>query len=335
MKIYSVLRSNHLQNNRYVKIFEAGSILEVFQGFADFARQSAEEGDETVNETELYFGVSIYGSYGWIEAVCEGLELNTLADLQASLEEHWYTDEVIAEAGFMQIYTDDDEIDMVWYLFDEHYAAKHPERTILYTEYGDRLPLQADEKPDAEGSFKYEGQQIDIAPAGDGEGRLYMVMVATYDSGVLCDLPGYGQIDGIRLPELENWLRGSQPASEEWEYDAPIRYLSLIAKALPEADLGAILQAFAFKPLSDLSQSISIDDLLQKDWSEIQTLPTRNNTDNTAIYTGGHIAEIQINASSFDHDQYYDYCILFDDIWANAHPVLAENLLRFGTGYEL
>lgn len=332
MKIYSAFRSNHLQNSRLVKVFEADSILEVFQGFAALIRQESLHVDqETDHLTERYFGADIYGSYGWIEAIRDGLEFNTLTDLHISLQEHWYSNEIEAEDGLMQIYTDDDEIDLAWYLFDESYASRHPEKTILYTKYAESLPLQAE----GEGPFEPECELLDITPAGNGEGKLYMVMVAVYDSSVLTGMAGSAQIKGVRLPGLAEWLRGSKPACKDWGYDAQIRYLSSIAKAMPEADLGKILQAFAFKPLSDLSQRSRLSELVQKEWSEIQTLPTRNNTDRTAVQMGEHIAELQINASSFEHDDYYDYCILFDDIWAGAHPHLARNLLRFGAGDKL
>lgn len=332
MKIYSVLRSNHLQSTRYVKVLEAASILDVFQKFADTIRGLDPNNEEELDVVmEQFFGQDIYGSYCWIEAVQEGLEFSTFDELRESLLEHWYTEEVEIGEGFLQLYTDDDEIDMVWYLFDEEYAAQHPEKTLIYSQYAERLPLDSDEAA----STVLEGKFLDIAPAGSGKGQLYIVIVATYDSGVLDGLTGTARIDGVRLQELAAWLRNSSPECEDWGYSGQLSYLSLIAKSLPEADLRGILQAFADKPLSDLSQSNDIDDVLKMDWANIQSMNTRNDPTKTVIHLGEHLAELQINASSFENDEYYDSVILFDDIWAAAHPVLAQNLLRYGAGYEL
>jgi hypothetical protein len=332
MRIYSAYRSNQYPHNRLVKEFEAPSILALFQQFYDFVQPRA--GRSSRDLVTQFFGAALYGC-GWADASRQDklARPQSLADLKAALATHWYSNEVQVDEHCVVLFTDDDEIDLCWYVFDDVYAATYPERTALYTRYTADLP--ADTAPAVE-VFTWPDDLSEITPAGGLAGRVYAVFVGVYDGGVIEDLEGAAVIEGLRLPDLLHWLRQTdRPTCQDYTYDGQFALLSKIARTLPTADAQELLENFVQRPLTSLSQTRSLDDVLSLEFPAILQLPPRNTPAKSTISVTDHLWEVHINSGDFATEAYYDYLALFDDLWAATHPTLAANLLRFAAGGDL
>jgi uncharacterized protein (TIGR02996 family) len=68
----------------------------------------------------------------------------------------------------------------------------------------------------------YEGEPL--PPEGRGDGRLWINVLAYYDSGNLYDLEGARVIPGIRLTDLPTWLLQTEPTGE-WSWPLELRLL--------------------------------------------------------------------------------------------------------------
>src|SRR5262249_44156120 len=127
----------------------------------------------------------------------------TPAQLREYLDDSVYNNELIVGQHCLQIHTDNDEIEMAVYAFDDHFRGKHPG----LTEY---LVLPGWELPDGEkagGRFRPFGEPGDM-PKGSGAGAVYGEICLFMDSCNLSDLGGGGgwRIRGVRIPDLARYL---------------------------------------------------------------------------------------------------------------------------------
>ena len=53
--------------------------------------------------------------------------------------------------------------------------------------------------------------------------------------------------------------------------------------------------------------------------------------DSNRVYVSEHVAQVYFH----DRDDIYDQWFLIDDLWASAHPALADGLLRFATRWDV
>jgi len=335
MKIYSAYRCNEIPNNRVIKEFEAESVLEIFQKYYNFLEKEygKEEDLGNRNLTEEFWGADIYG--GWefsFEDESEKFELpKNIEELKEALISHWYSNEVFVDQHRIQLFTDDDEIDLAWYVFDEIYANQHPEQTLMYTTYNKELPVSV---WDGASKFSPRAPLTEILPASNGDGDTYMIIVAVYDGEVIGGLESGAHFSGVRLPEFMSYIRQNGEKCETWDSDQ-IKYLAHVAKNFDHDE--EILKFFSDHPLSSLTQNESTETILKKTIEEIvQFKNARHNSKKTNRILSEHIWELQMNCGEFPLNNgnctdYYDYCIIFDDIWASCYPLLAENILRFGS----
>lgn len=96
----------------------------------------------------------------------------------------------------LEVVTGDDEVTIVWLVFDEHYKQNHFDKVAIW--FNDELPTD----------FGEEGRIVDVPDtypiSGKSKGATYMLKYQNeyeyYDSGQVI------KIDGIRLPELGDFL---------------------------------------------------------------------------------------------------------------------------------
>ena len=349
MKLYSSYRSNHLSNTRYTKEFSGNSVISVFQDFFSFIKEKKmDKNDDVYGIVEDFFGIDIYGGYGFVEGVISG-EFDmpeTLEELSAILESHWYINGISAAPDCIQIYTDVDEIDLAWYIFDETYAKKYPEKTILWTKYSKELPAAyTEDKKDEENRKKSVFSSLlslknfeifERVVKKDTDKRLYMISVPIYDGEVIGGLEGAMVLRGLRIPEFYDFLKGFDITFEKYCYFEQLEYLSKISKQASKQSLKEVISSFVEKPLSEvILAGQDLNELFEKDFFEIENIKTRNEPTKSFINMEEHMIEISVNTYSSDIENYYEYYVFFDDLWASANPELAENLLNFAASCAL
>src|SRR5262249_44798505 len=183
MAVYFVYRCHYgTPSEKHVRRFEYDSVLDwakaVFKTVGD--REAAFKYGE-----DLLGGLDVY-SFGSMFATDEDTPPRrpprTMADVKA-----WFQGMYVGEEKHgphhIQILTDDDEIEMAVYVFDDHYRAKHPGKADFLLLDGWELPAG-----ESDGSQPELPKTRAVEPAGEGKGRVYVVKLYADESCNLMDL---------------------------------------------------------------------------------------------------------------------------------------------------
>jgi uncharacterized protein (TIGR02996 family) len=114
---------------------------------------------------------------------------------------------------YIQVLTDDDELEMAYYFFDDEFLAKHRDRAALLLHDAWELPTG-----ELDAGFKLRTKTSRLLPNGTEEGATYLVFLAYYDSLNLTDIEGGYRFDGVRLPELCRHLAQTTPEGD-WPFE--------------------------------------------------------------------------------------------------------------------
>jgi uncharacterized protein (TIGR02996 family) len=200
MAVHFVYRSHyHGPTGLYVKRFDEPSILDWFR----HRWQGVRHDDGAHEYAEQLLGTSVYGFASLFDRIAEHSipPPRSMRALQEVFDEHLYVEgEVLFSPHLIQVLTDDDEIQLAYYFFDDDYLARHGKRAAFLLNEGWRLPAEA-----GDGGFRPAEKTRRIGKAR-GEGATYLVFHSFYDSGNLYDIEGAFRIDGVRLPQLAQYL---------------------------------------------------------------------------------------------------------------------------------
>jgi uncharacterized protein (TIGR02996 family) len=255
----------------------------------------------------------------------------------------------------IQLLTDDDEIQMAVYVFDDHYREKHPGKA-------DFLLLDGWQLPDGEsdGPLPKLPKTDLIEPPGGADGTLFAVSLYAEDSCNLEDLCGAKRITGLRLPDLARYLL-TTPEKDDVHYDSAIYEVRDNLKRLLEKPRGpdkGFLAAIRDHP-DDLTSWGAYSDWLQehdlppaglylldlalraKDFSGARE---NRNPKFDCVKVTPHMAQACKNEGRWpsdkrarkmtDRDTFTQF-IFFDDRWAAAHPTLAVGILTFASRWDV
>jgi uncharacterized protein (TIGR02996 family) len=272
----------------------------------------------------------------------------TMRQLVGYLESSLHVDEIKAGKNHVQIYTDDDDLEMVIHIFDDHYVAAHPERAAFLLHEDWQLPDGA-----GDGSFRSSAPTRLIARDRGGRGRTWLAILAYYASDNIDGLSGAERIDGVRLPDLARFLLSSEPDEDRW----PRELIELRDR------LGQLLSqgtgeeaAFLARIADDLADRLTWD--VYSDWLQEHGQPRagshllsqalraaepgfRRDTRDSRLdlqHVGEHLAQVCKHTHTSMHafrGRLYHQWIFFDDLWASAHPHLAASLLRFAARWDV
>jgi uncharacterized protein (TIGR02996 family) len=136
-------------------------------------------------------------------------------ELEEFLREAIYAEgAILCRPHVITVLHDDDELEFVYYIFDDHYVRKYPARAAFLL-HGDRqLPTDAIKKP-----FRPREPVNDEKPRGKGEGAVYWTREAFEDSCNLSDPMAAGlRLKGVRIPDLARYLAQHKPGnwSDYW-----------------------------------------------------------------------------------------------------------------------
>jgi uncharacterized protein (TIGR02996 family) len=352
MTVHFVYRSHyHGPTGLYVKRFDEPSILDWFRNRWRGVRYDA----GAHRYAEELLGTHIYGFASLVDRIAEHSLPPPRSNpaLREVLEEHLYVEgEVLFSPHLMQVLTDDDEIQLAYYFFDDEYLAKHGKRAALLLHEGWQLPAEA-----GEGGFRPADKTTSIGKVR-GEGTTYLVVHDFWDGSNLTDtLEGGYRIDGIRLPQLTQYLvRHELPdVGCSLHYDTEALRPQLLpkgkkAKAPEEPFLFAIRE----HPEDDAPWLIVSDYLaergrgsagafvLERALREVSRhVPedlsggVRSGAKKSLIQVEEHVAVMCRHVDRWDDRDMYHQWYFFDDLWASAHPDLANAILRYARRWHV
>jgi uncharacterized protein (TIGR02996 family) len=206
VSVYFVYRSHYdTPSLNHVRRFEDDTVLAWFQRHWQGIVDSGQANDHV----RKLFGCHVYGLSSLFEHIAEHSlpPPASSAALKQALEEHLYAEgEVLYRPHSIQVLTDDDELEMAYYFFDDHFLAGHADRAAFILREGWRLPVAS-----GAGAFRPGVPVRKLEPAGRGDGVTYLAFLAWYDSANLDDLEGAWSIRGVRLPDLARHLATTIP----------------------------------------------------------------------------------------------------------------------------
>lgn len=317
--------------------FEDASVLAWFQRV--WARALTADDANALSRAEL--GGFVYGFSSLIEAIREKkiAAPKTVKKLRALLDEHLYTEGgVELDEHTMRVLTDDDEVQLAYYLFDDQ--AAEPERVAYLLHDDFPLPTGAG----AEGDFECPVDTQALEPAGSGDGCTWAVILTFYDSESFPTSP-VSVFEGVRLPGLVDHLRAVEPSvddsdSQDYPDTWPLE-LRLLRAAIQDGDgdLAPALRRYADYPLWTVGSGAGTGRVglgpQGAAWAAFVKLAGERKPDGeparSRLDVSEHIAQAAVHASaSFGYQQLF----VFDDLWASANPALAASLLRYASGWD-
>lgn len=351
MAVHFVYRS-HYDNPTcfHRKRFKADSLLAWFQSIWQPIRA-----DDAGDHAETLLGTHVYSFGNLFEKIDDEewpvpKSMNAVAE---RLNEALYIGEMKGGKNHVQILTDDDELEMAIYIFDDHYAAKHPDRVAFLLRDDWRLPDGM-----ASGQFKPPPgvKKALTIRTGDKvlEGKTYFAHFAACDSGSLTDLdPGdqCGVIHGVRVPDL---ARGLIRVHDQYKVAAEAFHRSLaeVMTGLEPAFRTAkgtevpLLKAVRANPndtacwaaysdwLLENGKPTLLERILAKCDAPGGAIEESRNPKKDAVLVQAHVAQACKHVAKWGEDDLYHHLVFFDDLWANAHPHLAASLLRAGNRWD-
>ncbi len=273
------------------------------------------------------------------------------------LRQHLYINEIAVSPHLIQTYTDDDEIELAWYFFDDEYLRKHADRACYLLREDWKLPATI-----GPGGFKTRERTTQVSRIR-GEGSTYLIFHDFWDSGNLDGLEGGYRIAGIRLPELVRYLACAEIPDVGccFHYDMQ----ALRSQLFPTGDKHqAHEDPFLFhlreNPrdeslwlifndwVADHSERSAGAFLLEGALRRVSHCPLASYPNwkfdpaKTLIQVEDHVAVMCRHVcplrweeeSSPDGGMYHQW-YLFDDLWASAHPDLANALLRYARRWDV
>lgn len=376
MAVTFVYRSHyHGPTEKHVVRFEQDTVLDWFVDH--WVALAADDHDSAFAHATLVLEASVYGFASLGRAIQEFnlAPPGSIDELRRILDEHLYVEgEVRVDPHCVQVLTDDDEVELAYTFFDDHYLALHGELAAYLLHEEPQLPSGV------------VPQVKDFVPAV--EGRPLPGFVGTGTTW-LCLLAGYGTetiggnapwvISNARLTDIPRWL-ASQVPEPGWSFRFELRllraHLLVSSPRFDEAEQG-FLEALGRDPTDVPTWAVYSDwlqqhghpeaqvvvleralracaafDLLKlgsEDWSErfvgslqhahadaIATLdrqgPRRWQPSDALVWTSPHLCQAYypIGSGSMFHQW-----VLFDDVWARAHPLLANGLLRWTSRWDV
>ena len=338
MSVYFVYRSHYEgPSGKHVRRLEADSVLGMVSG----GLGTGQTGTGRLQWVKSEIGADIYGFDSIFEAARAASLPAPEADqeLEAYLTEHLYVEgEILYAPHALQVFTNDDEIELAYYIFDDHFLKEHPGKAAYLLHEDWRLPVT----DGGQRSYVPGIESKEVDPSGSGTGTTYLAFLSFYDSSNL-DLEGPWRIDGVRMPELADYLRDAEPDGE-WPFE-----LRLLRSQLPPDDSGMVglrlaLERVTRLPVLQMGGTIATSTLGLGTVEQavaglaviLTNLPSNKHgfdPSKSLVGTGDHIAQL-CQHTGWEDGMYHQW-FLFDDLWAGGQPDLAEGVLRYAKRWDV
>jgi hypothetical protein len=268
----------------------------------------------------------------------------------------------------IEMMTEDDGEGGVVHFFDGHFLQQSGARAAYLLHDDWRLPSGS-----GAGGFTPTAEAIELERAGAGPGATYAVFLVRETKYPIDDLRPAWCIDGVRLPDLARHLLAAPPEDAVPGYLRLLPVLAFAGVSLPEPMDEAFLSAIRADP-SDAASWAAWNDwraergeeppgigLLRDAFARMARLPgslqdklvrksspqallemeTKHRgelrkTPKSLIQGEEHLLQMCLDGSHHDkRGPYFGQWILFDDVWASAHPELADALLTWCARWDV
>jgi hypothetical protein len=287
---------------------------------------------------EAELGCDVYGLDSMFEAARDEQlpRPETTEQLRALLHKHLYVegdeDYIRLDEHSLRVRTDDDEVELAYFFFDDDAVAASPERLAYLLHPSWPLPDEAGEGA----PFDPAVPVIAATEPGTDEVTAFAVFLTFYDGESLACTPPLA-FPGVGLPALAAHLRAAQPdAGGEW----PPELRVLRALSAPGEDgIGPALQrcnrwpgfSLNAEPWPDLPDEHDQAHRQAVEIVEAGEYDDGRRPEASLLGVGDHLAQLAMHCGeSFGYQQWY----LFDTIWAAIHPNLAQSLLRYASRWD-
>lgn len=343
MSVYFVYRSHYEgPTGKYIKRFEEHSVLEWFQN-----HWISDDSDKAYEIAKKIFGCEVYGFAHLFNEIHENslAKPASMAKLKQYLRAYPFVEsEIKFSKNCIQIITDDDELEMAYYFFDEQFNKENAHKTsyLLYDNW--HLPAAYSEKP-----LTSKIKTKRLSPGDANDGVVYLVFLAFYDSLNLTDLEGAYSIKGIRLEELPAYLNSCQP-TDDWPFELRLLRSQLtgdLSLTGLKASLSETTRFPVVGPVGSLEWADfglnSVEKSRQEAEQMLKQLKYHDSIkamDRSLINVDKHIAQlclytgIEDKFNSGTENQYHQW-IFFDDKWLGANEDLGNSLLVYARQWDV
>jgi uncharacterized protein (TIGR02996 family) len=279
----------------------------------------------------------------------------------------------------LQVLTDDDELELAYYFYDDHYLKQHGRLAAFLLHDDWRLPASF-----RSGGFTSREPTDLLSPPGGKEGTVYLAVCSyQYSDNLSHPIPAQAlRLEGIRLPDLGPLLVNAEPDLGP----LPLFYLRG-ALLIPPADAVPVeccfLQALAEHPSDRATWAAYADWLTEQGQgplgrhlleraltrvtryspellehlerfpdsfyfppdeggvaTDVWMLQRKENEkpnrlldrpSDSLVQADEHVAQLclQVGQCFWTDRPSFHQWYLFDDLWASAHPDLANGILRY------
>jgi uncharacterized protein (TIGR02996 family) len=346
MAVHFVYRCHYGNpSEKHVRHFEADSVLDWFRSIWTPIPEA--DGDRAYDHAYELVGTNVYSFLRLFHRIAEHgwAPPKSMRALASRLEEALYVNEMKSGPHHVQVYTDDDDLEMVIYIFDDHYVAANPGRAAFLLHDGWKLPDGT-----GPGGFRTREPTRLLSRDRKGTGTTYLAILAFYASDNIDALQGARRVDGVRLPDLPRHLLGVDVSGDEWPREMPDLRRKLLRAPKGAADERGFLTRIAKQPddettwgafsdwLRDRGNLPAGPYLLERAFRAAPPGLTRDNRrkKEDLIHVGEHLAQACKHVGTgFRRQKEYHQWIFFDDRWASAHPELANGILRFAARWDV
>ena len=326
--------------------------------------------DRTLAERRL---VEVLGYGGWplfmpfIESAEQGLPPPRSFEEVLSRMRASFGDEQVSSSSphVVEMMTEDDGEGGAVYFFDGHFLKKSGLRAAYLLHDDWRLPSGS-----GKAGFIPTAETKELEPAGDGPGTTYAVFLVRESKYPIDDLEPAWRIDGVRLPDLAGHLLASPPEDDFAGYLRLLPALAFAGVSMREPLEEAFLSAIRANPCDVASWAAWSDWRAERDeeppgimllrdaFARMARLPgavqdalhnkevllemetkhrarLRKNPQ-SKLHAEEHLIQMCLDGSHNDEaGPYFGQWILFDDLWASAHPELADALLTWCARWDV
>jgi len=269
--------------------------------------------------------------------------------------------------GAIQASTNDDEIEIAWYLFDDTFVEQFPERTAFLL----HKQLNVSELTNTKSWIP----PVQTKVIADGDQATFCCFFSAQDGITIADIEGCYRVP-THLPELGSWLSKKIVKTKPEKYgttepDLPPDLILLRAFALLEDNhcfegalrsfdsfnrklsswLPRVLSGYQYHtkdPLFLATDPSLITEQLQALSRETQKSGEKGTSDywvstngETYFQFSAHFCQVVFSEISTAHNnpdeviKYFKHWVFFDDLWASANQDLAESILKYGQGESI
>ncbi|GAB1819718.1 hypothetical protein [Herbidospora sp. RD11066] len=311
----------------------------VYEWFRRLRSQAPTDLEALLDWLTREIGVDIYGlaSIFQQKSAYPGRELilpGGREEFPDFLRKHLYVERRLnVGEGNVRALTDDDDIELAFYLLDDDAFAAAPDRWAYLGTENAELPTDVTE---AGGFTPPDPVDALTEKFSGGEGATYLVVLDI--DGIWFGWSPMAMVPGVRLPGLTAALRDADKPEWDGEFIA-LRALispgdSGIRAALERRNLWPFIHDASyvgphstpdvFEMAPDLTNSHPVAHAAAMDLMETFTLPGWRFPDRAVILESDHLIQATLHVHPNGFRQFY----VFDDLWAAAHPGLAASIMH-------